>query len=54
MFRGDYNFFDYKYNIPGYNGQDYGSFPQYLYLIISVILLIVLLILLRKSDEKRA
>lgn len=53
MFRGDYNFFDYKYNINGYNGQDFGSFPQYLYLIISFILLVVLLILLRKSSKEK-
>lgn len=53
MFRGDYNFFDYKYNIVGYNGQDYGGFAQYLYLIISVILLIILLTLLRKSSKER-
>ena len=53
MFRGNYNFFDYKYNIEGYNGQDFGGFPQYLYLIISVILLTTLLILLRKSSRER-
>ncbi len=53
MFRGNYNFFDYKYNIEGYNGQDFGGFPQYLYLIISVILLITLLVLLRKSSREK-
>ena len=53
MFHGDYNFFDYKYNIVGYNGQDYGSFPQYLYLIISVVLLVILLFLLRKSSREK-
>lgn len=53
MFTGNYNFFEYKYNIPGYTGQDYGGFAQYLYLIISVILMIVLLILLRKSSKER-
>ena len=53
MFRGDYNFFDYKYNIKGYSGQDFGSFPQYLYLILSFILLVVLLIVLRKSKKEK-
>ena len=53
MFRGNYNFFDYKYNISGYTGQDYGSVAQYLYLIISLILMIGLLIILRKSSKER-
>lgn len=53
MFQGDYNFFDYKYNIDGYTGQDYGSIAQYLYLIISVILLIVLLIKFRNYSKKK-
>lgn len=53
MFIGNYNYFDYKYNIPGYNGQDYGAFPQYLYLIISAVLLIGLLILLRKKSKEK-
>ena len=51
MFKGDYNFFDYKYNILGYTGQDYGGIAQYIYLAISIILLIVLLIALRKSNR---
>ena len=53
MFRGNYNFFDYKYNITGYTGQDYGGFAQYLYLIISVIIMVTLLIILRKSSKGR-
>ncbi len=53
VFTGDYNFFDYKYNIPGYTGQDYGGFAQYLYLAISVVLLAALLCLLRKAPEAR-
>jgi len=53
VFRGDYNFFDYKYNIAGYSGQDFGSFPQYLYLGLSLILLIVLLVCLRKSKKEK-
>ncbi len=53
MFTGNYNYFDYKYNIDGYHGQDYGAFPQYLYLIISFVLLVVLLILLRKGSKEK-
>lgn len=53
MFKGNYNFFEYKYNITGYTGQDYGSFAQYLYLIISAILMITLLIILRKSSREK-
>lgn len=53
MFKGDYNFFDYKYNIAGYTGQDFGGFPQYLYLCISIILIIVLLIIFRKSSKEK-
>ena len=53
MFRGNYNFFDYKYNIIDYNGQDFGGFPQYLYLIVSVILIIILLFVLRKSSKEK-
>jgi len=54
MFTGDYNYFDYKYNIPGYTGQDYGGFAQYFYLALSVVLLTVLLIALRKTPKERA
>lgn len=53
MFKGDYNFFDYKYNINGYNGQDFGTIGQYIYLIISIILLIILLVLLRKLNKEK-
>lgn len=53
MFKGDYNFFDYKYNIAGYNGQDFGGPAQYIYLIISVFLITILLILLRKSSKEK-
>lgn len=53
MFRGNYNFFDYKYNISGYTGQDYGGIAQRVYLIISIILMVVLLIYLRKSSKEK-
>lgn len=53
MFRGSYNFFDYKYNIAGYTGQDFGGPAQWLYLAISFILMVLLLYLLRKSSRKK-
>ena len=53
MFKGNYNFFDYKYNITGYTGQDYGGFAQYLYLTISIILLTILLFYLRKMNKEK-
>ncbi len=53
MFTGNYNFFDYKLNISGYSGQDYGGFAQYLYLAISAVLLVSLLVALRKTPRER-
>ena len=53
MYIGDYNFFDYKYNIIGYTGQDYGGPAQQLYLALSAILLITLLIILRKTPREK-
>lgn len=53
MFRGNYNFFDYKYNISGYTGQDYGSIAQNIYLFGSIVLLIVLLLFLRKISKEK-
>lgn len=52
MYKGDYNFFDYKYNIIGYNGQDFGGFAQYLYLGISLVLMIILLCLFRRKNKE--
>jgi len=53
VFKGAYSFFDYKYNILGYSGQDYGGFPQYLYLGVSICLLIVLLAYFRNLSKKK-
>ena len=53
MFKGNYSFFDYKYNIAGYTGQDYGGLAQYIYLIISIILLVTSLILFRKYSKEK-
>ena len=53
MFTGHYHFFDYKYNITGYAGQDFGGLAQYVYLAVSVILLAALLTALRKAPEER-
>ncbi|MBQ3900360.1 MAG: YwaF family protein [Clostridia bacterium] len=54
MFTGNYNFFDYKLNIPGYTGQDHGGLAQYLYLAISAVLLVALLVALRKTTREKA
>ena len=53
MFRGSYNFFDYKYNIEGYSGQDFGGPAQWLYLAISAVIMILLLYFLRKSSKEK-
>ncbi len=53
MFTGDYGFFDYKYNITGYAGQDYGGPAQTAYLIASAVLLVLLLLILRGSSRER-
>ncbi len=54
MFSGDYGFFDYKYNIAGYSGQDFGGPAQTLYLGISAALLVLLLARLRRSSREQA
>ena len=51
VFTGKYYFFDYKYNIPGYSGQDYASHAQNIYLIVSLVLMVVFLIALRKMSK---
>ena len=53
MFRGNYNFFDYKYNIAGYTGRDYGGIAQNIYLFGSIILMTVLLFFLRKVSKEK-
>ena len=53
MFKGNYNFFDYKYNIVGYTGQDYGGMAQYVYLIISVILMVILLYKFKNFSKEK-
>lgn len=53
LFSGDYGFFDYKYDISGYSGQDYGGTAQTVYLIASAVLLVLLLLLLRGSSRER-
>ena len=53
MYSGDYSFFDYKYNISGYSGQDYGGLAQYIYLIIAIIGLILFLWTLKKSSHDK-
>lgn len=52
MWHGKYHFFDYKYNIAGYSGQDYMSPVQYIMVGIGIAVMIVLLILLRKTKKQ--
>ena len=54
LFNGDYGFFEYKYNIPGYTGQDFSLGPQVLYLCVSLAFFIILLTMLKGSSEQRA
>ena len=51
MFTG-YGFFDYKYNIPGYNGQDYDGFGRTLYMIIAIVLTFILPFIFRKAKKE--
>ena len=53
MFTGKYGFFTYKYDIPGYSGQDYGGTAQWVYLIASFVLLASSLWLLRNTPRAR-
>lgn len=53
MFTGDYNFFEYKYNIQGYSGQDYGGLAQWLYLGLSIALIALLLYLMRNTPREK-
>ena len=52
MFSG-YGFFDYKYNIPGYHGQDYDNGGRFLYLGISLGLLAILLTIFAIKKPKK-
>lgn len=54
MFTGDYHFFDYKGNISGYSGQDFGfgGTAQNTYLMVSAVLIVGLLIALRKTRKE--
>jgi len=53
MFTGPYNFFDYKYNIAGYEGQDFDNPIRWIFLIVSLILIPVLCVIFRKTKEKQ-
>ena len=52
MWNGQYHFFDYKYNIEGYSGQDYDGAARYIYMIFTIVSIIALLILLRRTSKK--
>ena len=51
MFTG-YNFFDYKYNIPGYSGQDYDGPGRIIYLVASMFLIVLLCSIFRKAKHE--
>ena len=54
MWNGKYNFFDYKGNIPGYDGQDYMSPIQYILTAVGVVLVIFMLVFLRKMKKENS
>ena len=54
MWHGKYNFFDYKYHIEGYSGQDYMSPIQYIMTAIGVVGIVLLLFFLRNSKKERS
>lgn len=47
-----YSFFDYKYNIEGYHGQDFDGPMRTVYLVFSLVTILLLAILLRKMSRK--
>ena len=52
MFKGPYGFFDYKYNIAGYEGQDYSGTGRLIYIIAAAVIVVLLLILLRNAKKE--
>lgn len=52
FWNGDYNFFDYKYHIANYSGQDFDGPARTFYLVFSVVTILILLILLRNNKRK--
>lgn len=54
MWHGKYKFFDYKYNIEGYEGQDYMAPIQYIMMAVGVIGIVLLLIFLRKMKKEKS
>ena len=53
MWSGKFGFFDYKYDIPGYTGQDFGGAAHWVYLAVSFVLLFAVLIFLRKMPREK-
>ena len=53
MWNGQYHFFDYKYNIEGYSGQDYDGAGRWVYFIFAVVSIIALLVIFRNAKRRR-
>jgi len=53
MFDGKYGFFDWKYSIAGYSGQDYDGMGRYIFLIASLVLLPLLAVIFRKAKHEK-
>lgn len=52
MWNGQYHFFDYKYNIEGYSGQDYDGAGRWLYLIFALVSIAILLVIFRNAKRR--
>ena len=45
-------FFDYKYSIPGYNGQDFDGPARFVYMIMSIVLIAILVTFFRRAKKE--
>lgn len=52
FWNGEYHFFDYKYNIAGYSGQDYDGGARWFYMIFTLVSIAALLVIFRNAKRK--
>lgn len=52
VWNGNYGFFDYKYNIEGYSGQDYDGAGRTIFLVFSIVAILALLIIFRNAKHR--